>query len=123
MIPAIDIVGGAIGVFSGLGGSYIGYATLKYAKKRNKKEDKDKETEQDTANAVALAEAITDISWIKQQLGKEPNGGNAMEQLLNHAKGQSQVLDTTNRLVTSMSATLQEHLGWHISSDRNKEAV
>lgn len=113
-----DVIGGTIGIVGGVGGVIVGYVTLQYSKKKDKAENQEEEATQNTVEAVALASAVTDIQWIKQQMGKNPNGGNAMEQLLNHAKAQNVSLNTTNELVSSLTNTIQQHLNWHIATDR-----
>ena len=104
-----DLIGGAVGTFGAVATVGLTYQGLKYAKKRNAKEDIEDATKEAVADAVALSGAIIDIKWIKEQLGKNPNGGGAMEQLLTHAKNQAV-------MITTINDSLSKHLSWHIES-------
>lgn len=109
MSLVLDLIGGAIGAFTAIATVAITYAGLTYTKKRNLEADVKTQKTVEIADAVALSNAINDISWIKEQLGKEPNGGGAMEQLLTHARNQDKV-------TASISDTVRTHLTWHVEN-------
>ena len=109
LIP--EMIGVAVGAIATASTSAIAYVGYKHSKKRESKSDIDNDKREAVTDAVALSTVINDIGWIKEQLGKNPNGGGAMEQLLTHAKQQGE-------MITSISSTLREHLNWHVARDK-----
>lgn len=95
----------------------LGYMGYRYTKKRNNSEDVKTKQKEDIADAVALSGAVNDIGWIREQLGEKPNGGGAMEQILNNQKVMQTNQNNMQELIVSFSASLREHLSWHVARD------
>ena len=110
MSVILDLIGGAVGAFTAIGATAVSYAAFKHTKIQDAKQNAEEIAKEEVANAVSLSGAIKDIGWIKEQLGRKPNGGGAMEQLLNNQKNMEIKIDEFARGMT-------KHLEWHVDRD------
>lgn len=112
-----DVVEGIAGTIIAGGGIWVGIKTYTYSKKRDSKGD----------TKVAIKEAVADenritkiesaleahgesLDFIVRQLGKNPNGGNAMQQIIEGTQANNQKIDDFRNETSSLFLDLSKHI-------------
>lgn len=113
-----NVVGHAI---AGVGlaiSAYYGTSKLRRTKRRDANEETKAEVDEAMAKAKELADLreglivlSTDIGWIKEQLGKSPNGGGIMEQM-------QKFIETANKEFASIRQDQIKHLELHLEATK-----
>lgn len=109
-----DTIAG-VGVF--LSG-YFGKRKLDRTRRGDAKAETKAEVDDVMAKAKELADLrsdlkvlSTDIGWIKEQLGRNPNGGNAMQQVLSF-------VNTANQEFSDIKAWNMRHMEFHLDDKK-----
>lgn len=113
-----DSIGVVIGSFVGVTTIVIGMKSYNYGKKHDVQVDTASKTKEEIAEAVALSNAVNDITWIKEQLGEKPNGGGAMEQILANQRISQNNQEAMQKMIISLSDSIRSHLTWHVARDK-----
>lgn len=119
-----DVIEGVASTCIAGGGYLLGTKTFAYAKKRDSKDDtrvevKDAVAEEnritkleagDKQNKQSIEDISEDVKWIRDQLGKNPNGGNAMQQLLDGQRRNESKIDVLANDTGSKLLDLSKHI-------------
>lgn len=114
MSVVADAIAGAGLLLSG----YVTKRKLDRTKRRDAKAETKAEVDDEVAKAKELSGLESDIKvlksdmvWIKEQLGKSPNGGGAMEQLL-------KFVNTANKEFSDIKAWNLKHMELHLEDKK-----
>ena len=112
-----DGIEGGIGTLVALFGGWLGLRTYRYTETRDKTVDTNAEIADAVAeeNRIATLEAVTKansqkLDFIVDQLGKNPNGGNAMQQLLEGQRRNETKIDALANDTGSKLLDLSKHI-------------